>query len=379
MKYLPLALLLVVVGCKAQPDRPAAPPEDPPASAGTPTSESATVSTPTPGALDDSETIRVVPLGTGEDFILGIQGELLWGARMSAKGPVLLWRIKTPGTLQRAAGGILDGEQVLVVGFGRGRGRLYAPLSVIKLDPVTGATRTLARWESPRADFAHLSISDAQQDGSEVLVYAAYESKYVVREWVHPAGGGERIPRSAVRMATSRSYADLDGDGKAEQIIGRIYGDTQNAPGDLRVRYASDGREELLPVVGGVRSLRVAQRTTDSAPTLYYADGWSANYAREGRAQLRRAERTDGEWQAPVIARSEDEYTFNAIHTAGIPGKHELLLYGSKRLSWLRAGKLTTLNGPGGRAFPMLAHLGDDAWFVAAGAPTLAQKGPNSP
>ncbi|MEO1172506.1 MAG: hypothetical protein AAFX94_10725 [Myxococcota bacterium] len=327
--------------------------------------------------LDDSDSLRVVALDEGEDFVLGTQGELMWGAKMTAKGPVQVWRVQTPGTLQRATAGVLNGERAIVVAFGRGRGRLDAPLSVVKIDPETGAMRTLARWTSPRADFAHLSISDALQDGGRVLVYAAYESKYMVREWIHPAGGGERQARESIRMATSRGYSDLDGDGKAEQIIGRIYGDGQTAPGDLRIRFAADGSSVTLPVDGGVRSLHVAQRGGDTAPTLYYADGWSANYAREGRAQLRRAVATNGEWQAPIIARSADEYTFNRIQPVGLPGKQELLLYGSKRLSWLKENQLTPLKGPGENAFPLLARIGADAWLIAAGAPTRVARGPS--
>ncbi|MEL6544802.1 MAG: hypothetical protein AAFQ82_09255, partial [Myxococcota bacterium] len=279
------------------------------------------------------------------------------------------WRVESPGMLQRAAAGNTGDGLKLYLAYGRGRGQLDVPLTIDAIDPKNGQVNRVAQWQSPRADFTHLSVTDGE------LVYAAFESKYSIREWRSGA------PGHSERMATSRTFADLDGDGQTDRVIGRIYGDAVRSEGDLRVEFGN-GKVAKIPVAGGVRSLAVADTKIDAVPTLYFADGWSASYAKEGRALLKRAEFRDGKFEVTQVVQSHDEYTFNRVVPVGLPGNEDLLLYGSARVSWVfrdEAGAvgLRPMAGKHIKAFGELIRDGDRVWMASAGSPSLIEEAPS--
>ncbi len=318
--------------------------------------------------LPDSQQLFVVHLSPTRDFLVGSAGERVWGASLAGERPTVKWTLPAPGAIQRVAAGNLGEGIRIILAFGRGRGRLDAPLTLDAVDPESGEASRIRQWESPRADFTHLSVVNGE------LVYAAYDSKYTVREWRGTNAGPPE------RMATSRAFADLDGDGKTDRVVGRIYGDTVGAPGDLRIELAN-GRVHELPVLGGVRALAIADTRIDDVPTLYFADGWSARYAREGRALLQRARYIDGAFEVEPVVESHDEYTFNRIAPVGLPGEEDLLLYGSTRVSWLfrdqsGAVGLREMKGRAVDGFGELARHGDRVWMLEAGSPTVIEEAP---
>lgn len=330
----------------------------------------------TPETQAASESLMAVRLADGKDLVLGTQGQRVWGARLTSTGLDIHWSVPAPGILQRATSGIVDQREWVVLAFGRGRGRLDAPLSVKLVEPNTGEERLLAQWPSPRADFAHLSVSDLDSDGSNEIVYAAFESKYHVREWTHPIPG-ERRSGALTRMATARAFADLDGDGSTDRIVGRIYGDDLGASGDLKIETATQSTEPKI--VGGIRSLAVAHTQGDRRPTLYVADGWSSSYAKEGRALLKRVSFDGKRFRIDDCVESDDEYTFNRIEVLGRPPSQQLIVYGNRRLSWVEVGsdgrcELHAVPGTEGQTMRVFVGSGSTAALLSPGSPTLVEK-----
>src|SRR5690606_14208271 len=84
-------------------------------------------------------------------------------------------------------------------------------------------------------------------------------------------------------MATRLALGDVDTDGALDLVVGRVYGDDFDAPGDAFV-LALDGTRRPIPVVGGVRGLAIAP---DGA--VWLGDGWDRDYGRKARARLSQA------------------------------------------------------------------------------------------
>ena len=319
-------------------------------------------------SLPEASRLFVAKLSPTRELLLGATGSDVWAASLAGPRPEVAWRVPAPGILQRVAAGNTGEGLRVYLAFGRGRGKMDAPLTVLSVHPRTGDSRQVTQWQSGRAEFTHLSVVDSE------LVYAAYDSKYQVREW---RGG---VAGQRERMATSRGFADLDGDGRTDRVVGRIYGDEVKAPGDLRVELAT-GTTVSVPVNGGVRSLAIADTRVDDVPTLYFADGWSASYAREGRALLKRAIYRNGAFEVEPVVESHDEYTFNRVQPVGLPGEEDLLLYGSSRVSWLfrdpsGAVGLREMRGRRVQGFGELVQHDGRVFMAAAGSPTIIEEAP---
>ena len=149
----------------------------------------------------------------------------------------------------------------------------------------------------------------------------------------HIDAGGKATEGGEIRMATSRAYGDLDGDGQPDEALGRSYGDDRDKPGDLRVDLGKGW--VTVPTDKGVRAVLIARVGDDAAPTLYFADGWVANYGKEAKAQVKRARWHDGAFQVELVARSPDEYGFSSLEAIDLDGdgRPELIAEGNLRVS----------------------------------------------
>jgi hypothetical protein len=132
-------------------------------------------------------------------------------------------------------------------------------------------------------------------------------------------------------MATSRAYADLDGDGVADEIVGRLYGDTKEEPGDLRADLGHGWVS--IPTEAGVRALLVAP-STNGRSVLYFADGWVAAYGSSGKAQMKRASYSGSQFIVEPIVASPDEYTFFELIAVPSPAEPlRIVARGNQRVS----------------------------------------------
>jgi hypothetical protein len=347
MKRLAVAAALLAAGCKVDPpaEKPAAPTSAAPATKAAPTSAAATAPAPA-GSLPPSDRVWMLKMAAaGGDHVVGADGDAIWLSPPLREGKAeVRWRRQGPGVAQDVAFGDLGQGPRLFVAWGVGRGHLDAPLVLESIDPATGEATEIWRHKGERNECAHLSIADVDGDGKAELAFAYYASKYFVKAR-HFRANGEPLEGAEVRMATSRAFADLDGDRKLDEVVGRVYGDDKGLPGDLK---ADLGRGPVpVPAENGVRSLAVAAVGDEKQPSLYFADGWVANYGKEAKARLKRARWTDGRFAVETLGESPDEFTFFALTPVDVDGdgRNEIAAQGDKRVSlfWPAAdGKWTS-------------------------------------
>lgn len=354
---LSLGLMLVAVGCGPKADAPA-----PPSTAKTPVVEAkpdaakapvvAAKPAPAPKAkrLPASDRVFAVSLDGGPDVVpLGAKGDALWAWDVEAGRE--LWRVQGPAVAQAVAAGDIGNGHQLFVAWGVGRNFLRVPLVLQALDPKTGAPTELWRFAGERADCAHLSVADVDRDGKLDLAFAHYESKYFVRPR-HLKADGSVIEGPLMRMASSRAFGDVDGDGLADEVIGRVYGDDKGLVGDLHIDRGG-GRDYVQGIDRGVKAVAVAD-LDGKGGRAFVADGWVANYGKEAKAQLVRVGFTDGKPVIDRIGTSYDEFTFFGIHPVDVDGDGllELVVRGNKRVSVFKP----TASGPWSRR--TLAEVG---------------------
>jgi hypothetical protein len=351
MRSLTLGLILLSVGCHekavdvAEPAKAtasavasapvsAAQPASAPASAAPKSTASPALKVGQVGPLPASDRVFAVSADGGtRDLLLGTDGDALWAADVT--GPAqgrLLWRVTGPGVVQRVAVGDLGRGRKLYVARGVGRGFLSAPLVLRELDPKTGQGTELWRNAGARNECAHLSVADVDGDGANELAFAYYASKYMVTTR-HLEADGSSQPGAGVRMASSRAHGDLNGDGKADLAVGRVYGDAKGQPGDLKVDLGKGWT--TVPTDNGVRAVLIAQLAGDTQPRLYFADGWVSNYGKEAKAQIKRAQWDGTRWTTTLVAKSANEFTFFALQAADVDadGALELVAQGNKKVT----------------------------------------------
>jgi hypothetical protein len=179
-----------------------------------------------------------------------------------------------------------DGRAEILTGWGRtverrdGRARL----SVFRLTGGQLSEEIVIEPQTERPDVA------AILPHAGALVIAWFESKYMVR--VESArrekGRWARTELATIRMATSFGSGDVDGDGKPDLVVGRIYGETLEADGDAFV-LRPGGERVPIPITGGVRALGVADLDADGRAEVLLGDGWNRDYGTRARGLLTRA------------------------------------------------------------------------------------------
>src|SRR6185503_9206931 len=87
---------------------------------------------------------------------------------------------------------------------------------------------------------------------------------------------------------------------------------------------------------------------------LYFSDGWAANYGRDARAQLKRAQWNGKGFDVELVGRSQDDYTFFELFSlgAGSDGSTRIAARGS---SWTTLFEVRGGEAPGKR----VARTGD--------------------
>lgn len=265
--------------------------------------------------------------------VLGADGTRLW-ARAASAPETPNFEVDGPGVVHAVASVDLGDGEALYVARGVGRGHLDAPLVLQRIDPTNGQVTELWRRQSERNEPAGMSAVDVNGDGRVDLGFAYYESKYMVRTR-HLLAGGGIVEGEAVRMGTSRTYADVNGDKRVDEILGRVYGDAKDVPGDLRV-FSGGAAPVTVPTDNGVKSLLWRAIGAAEAPALYFCDGWVANYGQAAKARVRRVQFTrKGPGAVETLAASPDEFTFFALDAADVDGDGhaELIAQGDKRVT----------------------------------------------
>jgi hypothetical protein len=248
----------------------------------------------------DAEGIRVVDLGGRE-----------------------LARAPAPGGIQvlRVADVDGDGRAEILAGWGRSREHQRARGRVALYRLQGGALVEEVVVEPPSTRHDIVAILPVPGERPPQLVLSHYESKYMVRLVRARRSGGdwEITPIDTIRMATSLALGDVDGDGRLDLIVGRVYGDELEADGDAFV-LRPDGSREPIPVSGGVRSLALVDLDGDGGLEILIGDGWNRSYARRARGRLVRAWWSPGGFGAELVAESAGDFTLWDILTPDLDG-----------------------------------------------------------
>jgi len=266
-------------------------------------------------------------------LVLGADGTRLW-ARAASAPETPRFDVDGPGVVHAVAHVDLGDGEALYVARGLGRGHLDAPLLLQRVDPQSGQVTEVWRRTGERNEPASMSAADVNNDGRLDLAFAYYESKYMVRTR-HVLAGGGVVEGEAVRMGTSRAYADVNGDKRVDELLGRVYGDAKDVPGDLRV-FTGAATPVTVPTDNGVKSLLWGVVGALKSPALYFCDGWVANYGQAAKARIRRVQFTrKGPGPVETLAASPEEFTFFSLHAADVDGdgRAELVAQGDKRVS----------------------------------------------
>ena len=336
--------------------------------------------------------------GDGADELLRVSAEQLSAHKVSGgELSPALWEVKGPGQAHlikpwRSARGLS-----LLVLWGMGPGMLKAPLSLTELRPQSGEQRLLWRHEGSRSQAVHLDVTE--QAGGAQIRLAHFTSKYQTRS-VSLSGAvlseawaaqgpealaatpklklNERVSRE-LRMGTSWAYADLDGDGQEEEVVGRVYGDKKGEFGELSLYRSAQPEPTVLPTERGVKAVYWARWGGDEGQgAIYFSDGWVAEYGKRAHARLKRLRWREGRPTVELLAASSDDFTFFELWTHPRPaatgeGRELLFARGNKGIYLITPQP----EGPWGverlSKLPPVVNsallYAEGAWWVAIPAP----------
>ncbi len=208
-----------------------------------------------------------------------------------------LWEGAVPAPLVAAEVADLTGDGIPEVALALGWQQYVAGAAVhLWILRRTGEDFAIDRpWtlETERSQVAFLQAIDVDGDGITDLQMGAFDSRYQVsavqvrRDTGRVRGSSGSwtltgLPR--VRMGMSRIALPAGPGGPLTQIVGRVYGDSLGALGDLYVEESAGPRP--LPAWQGVNTLAAADLDGDGQPELLVADGWHMDYGRLARARL---------------------------------------------------------------------------------------------
>ena len=286
------------------------------------------------GAIGEALRIALGDLdGDGAAEIVVVHADAL---RVLDRGGRERARAPAPGGVQVLEVSDIDGDgrAEILAGWGLTveRRDATARVSIHRLAGEAGGGERLveelvATPEGSRHEIVAIRPLQGEGRRSGGLLVAHYTSTYMVRAVRARrgiAGGWAFDEIATIRMATSWTEGDLDGDGRPELVVGRVYGDDLEAEGEAFL-LAPDGRRTPIPTRGGVRDLAPVDLDRDGRLELLVADGWHRSYAREGRGRLSWLRPGDGgRLRAELIDDGGGQYTVWEIAPADLDGDGRL-------------------------------------------------------
>ena len=335
MRIAPL-LVLAALGCQRHDDPPQAGPPAAPAAPEAPEAHDAPrpPAPPLPDPLPGTRKDVTALVGSAYRAAIGdLAGD---GKREIVLADATKLRVVDPRTGRELAstaapGGAnilvaldVDGDHhpEIVVGWGTSRDHRDAPARVVmyRLDKEHLVEETLFAPDTSRAEIVAILPWE-----TNALLVAYFESKYLVRSVVLRRGakGWEPTQLASLRTATSYARGDIDGDGKPELVVGRVYGDAKGVDGDAFL-LGPDGKRDAIPTTRGVRSIAVVDGE------IYLGDGWHQNYAQLAHGLLTWAHHTSSGFRSELIEDMPGQYAIERIAPAKIDDRTILVTSGSQ-------------------------------------------------
>ncbi|HXH06542.1 MAG TPA: redoxin domain-containing protein [Vicinamibacterales bacterium] len=225
-----------------------------------------------------------------------------------------------------------DGRAEVITGEGlRGYNTKGAPpvdVSIKIYKPVEKGDWTpveIYRHASERPEVTSLQIEDFDGDGRQDILFAYFESKYVVDIRLAKQSNGawavSELP--TIRMGAHVAAGDVLHNGRWAVVVGRPYGDppdvrTTTAIGDA---FVLDGERRIpLPVTRGVSAVTVGDVDGDKKPDIVVADGWHANYGKLARCRIAVVSREGDRWKYELIEDLADHIRFERVDVVDLTG-----------------------------------------------------------
>jgi FG-GAP-like repeat len=319
------------------------------AGAGTAWTETTRLAPPLPYPLPGVRTELTAAVGKAERAAIGdLDGD---GKNELVVADAQRLRVLDVAGKERASAPVLGGIQVLTIadidgdrraeifagwGMSREHRQATARVELYRLDATGLAGEAVLAPRTERNDVTAI-VPIAEERGAVLIAY--FDSKYTVKSVIARRGAAgapgatwSTADVATLRMATSYARGDLDGDGRPDLAVGRIYGDDKVADGDAFV-LRDGGARVPIPTTRGVRELAIADADGDGRLELFLADGWHQEYGRLARGLLTwaRWSESEGGFRAEQIEDTPGQYSVGRIVPSDVDGdgRPELVTVGS--------------------------------------------------
>jgi len=250
-------------------------------------------------------------------------------------------RVVAPSGRELARAPVTRGIQTLAVADldHDGHAEVFAGWGQTRDHMDTRATFTVHRWrQGELVEETVLAPVTTRQDAVSIVpmpdnhavLLAYFESKYMVHGVVATQDGSSWsvTPLATLRTATTFARGDLDGDGVADLVVGRVYGDDKGVDGDAFI-LSPDGTRRPIPTTRGLRSLAIADGDGDGHPEVFLGDGWHQNYGELARGLLTWARPSTQGFHTELIEDTAGQYAIERILPATIDGQTMIVTLGS--------------------------------------------------
>lgn len=225
--------------------------------------------------------------------------------------------------------------------------RIYEPLEKGGWTPVE-----IFRQASTRPDFTSIEVLDLDGDKQPEILFSYFAEKYVVNIRIARRVGDswkiEELP--SVQMGMHVAAGDVMHNGKKMIVVGRPYGEEVRSTGGA---FVLDGEKRIdLPAFRGVSSLAVGDVDGDGRAEIVVGDGWHFDYGKLARARLAIIKYAKGKWNYQFVEDVPEHISIRNIKLADIDGdgKVEIIAQGQRRDSLVGDVRIYQRTASGWRA-----------------------------